>query len=259
MTLTKFITAAASATLAFASPALAATTITMTGGSATGGAAGNILSFTSADSQIKVQASAFSFVGGVLQTAYLGAYGSGLGVTNSLEGDGSLGASHTVDNYQATSTGFDFILLVFNKAVNLSDATLSPFQVAATAADNDAFRSYGNLANAFQNTPVAVSLANAQTIANNASGANVAGNLNTGNVTALNAANSYGNVWAIGAARASYNAIDSNADGFKLKVITAQAQAVPEPATWTMMIGGIGVAGMSLRRRRRTASATVMA
>jgi PEP-CTERM motif len=248
---------ATAAFVSFAAPASAGT-IVMTGGSSTGGAAGNILSFNDG-AGISVQASAFSIVNGVTQAAYLGAFGSGLGVTNSLEGNGSAGNSHTVDNYQATGTGFDFILLVFNKAVNLSTAVLSPFQVdMSAAADNDAFVNRGTLANAFQASPTAVSTANALAIANAAGGKNVAGNLASGNSTALNMANSYANVWVIGAARSSYTAIDNNADGFKLKSVTATA-AVPEPATWGMMIGGMGIAGMALRRRRRTAVAQVIA
>lgn len=31
---------------------------------------------------------------------------------------------------------------------------------------------------------------------------------------------------------------------------------VPEPATWAMMIGGLGIAGAALRRRRFSTSAT---
>lgn len=252
--------AAAIGAMAFAVPSFGAT-ITMTGATATGGPAGNIMSFTDG-AGINVQASAFSIVNGVVQTAYLGAYSGGLGATNSLEGNGSAGNSHTVDNYQASGTAFDFILLVFNKAVNLSNAVLTPFDVNANdalAADNDAFVTYGNLANAFQAVPASVSVSNAQSIANNANGKNVGGNLAAGNVTALNTPNAYANVWIVGAARSGYAAIDSNPDGFKLKSITAVAQAVPEPATWGMMIGGMGVAGMALRRRRRTAIAQVIA
>ena len=32
--------------------------------------------------------------------------------------------------------------------------------------------------------------------------------------------------------------------------------AVPEPATWAMMIGGFGIAGASMRRRRNKAKVT---
>lgn len=253
----KISTVLASAALSFAVPASAGT-IVMTGSAATGGTAGNILSYNDG-AGINVQASAFSIVNNTIQTAYLGAFGSGLGVTNSLEGNGSASNSHTADNYQATGTGFDFILLVFNKAVNLSAAVLTPFQVASTAADNDAFVNRGTLANAFQATPTAVSTANALAIANAAGGKNVAGNLGAGYSTSLNTPNAFSNVWVIGAARSSYTAIDGNADGFKLKSVTAVAQPVPEPATWGMMIGGMGIAGMALRRRRRNAVAQVLA
>jgi PEP-CTERM motif len=245
---------ASALSIAVAAPASAATFDLSSGGAVSGA----IRSYTSTtDATLKLQASGFSFVNSALATATLGTYGEGLGITNSLEGGAP---AHTVDNYQATGTAFDFILLVFNKAVNISSATLSPFAVTTTAQDNDAFRSYGNLANAFQNAPVAVSLANVQSIANNASGANVAGqNTNSTGLTALNAPNAYANVWIVGAARSGYNVIDSTADGFKLKGLTVTAQAVPEPATWGMMIGGMGIAGMALRRRRRTAVAQVIA
>lgn len=38
--------------------------------------------------------------------------------------------------------------------------------------------------------------------------------------------------------------------------ITIAASAVPEPATWAMMIGGIGVAGGAMRRRRARVTMT---
>lgn len=41
---------------------------------------------------------------------------------------------------------------------------------------------------------------------------------------------------------------DSNA-GDNSQFITATVTAVPEPMTWTLMIGGFGLAGMALRRR----------
>lgn len=43
-------------------------------------------------------------------------------------------------------------------------------------------------------------------------------------------------------------------DGYRLNSITA---AVPEPATWAMMIGGFGLAGISLRRRRRSSGLAI--
>ena len=37
-----------------------------------------------------------------------------------------------------------------------------------------------------------------------------------------------------------------------LDYVTLDVASVPEPATWAMMIGGFGLAGAALRRRRAT-------
>lgn len=49
--------------------------------------------------------------------------------------------------------------------------------------------------------------------------------------------------------------VDDNHDDY---IVRAVISAVPEPATWGMMIGGMGVAGMALRRRRRAAVAAIV-
>jgi hypothetical protein len=41
-----------------------------------------------------------------------------------------------------------------------------------------------------------------------------------------------------------------NSDGCRGQVLVAQVGAVPEPAAWSLMIGGFGLAGAALRRRR---------
>jgi hypothetical protein len=47
----------------------------------------------------------------------------------------------------------------------------------------------------------------------------------------------------------------SNTAVYTLGSVTVPA--VPEPATWAMMMGGFGLAGMAMRRRARTTRATV--
>lgn len=47
-----------------------------------------------------------------------------------------------------------------------------------------------------------------------------------------------------------------NLGGVSLSISSVSAGAAPEPATWAMMIGGFGVAGASLRRRRNKANVT---
>ncbi|WP_223799135.1 PEPxxWA-CTERM sorting domain-containing protein [Sphingomonas nostoxanthinifaciens] len=42
-----------------------------------------------------------------------------------------------------------------------------------------------------------------------------------------------------------------DADGFKYSITISNAPAVPEPASWAMMVGGFGVVGGAMRRRQR--------
>lgn len=55
-----------------------------------------------------------------------------------------------------------------------------------------------------------------------------------------------------GISQVTFNA---KGDIMALDDVTFQAAAVPEPATWALMIGGFGLAGASLRARRRLAAA----
>ena len=56
-----------------------------------------------------------------------------------------------------------------------------------------------------------------------------------------------GPAWAAGALTLYY--WDSN-NGDNTQFVTAAVNAVPEPATWVMMIGGLGLIGVTLRGRR---------
>lgn len=236
----RLMVAAALAAAAASSPATASVTINLTGSSATDGSDGNIRTFTSGG--ITVQASGFSYDGSTLETAWLGAYGSGLGVTNNNEGSGGSNR-HTTDNLGQQ----DFILLIFNQAVNIASATLVPFDVSPDPNDNDARVSYANWAGLFNNTPTAVPLNSGVWAALNAVDWNVQGNMTSPYSTSLNSTGLYGNVWLIGASSPN---LDYNDDAFKLKSIVVNT-AVPEPGTWAMMLLGFGAAGYSMRRRQR--------
>ncbi|MBA3896974.1 MAG: hypothetical protein H0X36_07530 [Sphingomonadaceae bacterium] len=224
------------ALLAGAAPAHAATIIFTGGSSATSGTAGNIRTFSGGG--ISVQASAFSYNSATLGTGWLGDYSSGLGVTDGSEGNGGSNNSHTIDNVGQ----YNLVLLVFDRAVKISSAVLTPFQIAApAAADNDAWVSYGTLAGAFTSTPTPVAPGSGVWATLNTNGTNNAGNLGAGNLTTFSTAGHFANVWVIGAARPGFGAFDANADGFKLGAITVAA--IPEPATWALTIAGFAVVG----------------
>lgn len=230
------------ATVTLAQPALASTVI-FTGNSSVDGTDGNIRSFSNGG--INVQASAWSFDGNTLEKAYLGAYSAGLGVTNNDE-NGNSNNSHVIDNVGQS----DFILLVFDQAVNISSAGLTPFDVSSDTNDNDALVSYASFAGAFTSpTPTAIALNSSVWSSLFANDYNVPGNNNSPYNTSLSSGNNYGNVWLIGASRPN---LDNRDDGFKLSSITVNS-AVPEPSTWGMMLIGFGAIGAGMRRRKANA------
>lgn len=235
------VVAILAAAFATATPASAAV-ITFTGSSASDGTDGNVRTFSA--NGISVQATAWSYSGSTLEKAFLGAFSSGLGVTNSTEGEGSSN-SHAVDNYLRN----DFILLVFNQAVNISSAKLTPYSQNGEALDNDVSVSFATASGLFASpapATTAIATSNAVFAALNGNIRNVSGNLGSGFQTDLGTGSSAGNVWLIGAARTNP---DRMLDGFKLSAITVNS-AVPEPGTWAMMLVGFGAIGFSMRRRR---------
>ena len=89
--------------------------LSLTGNSSTTGPDGNVRTFTQEGVSVEVSAFSFNEHQG-WQTAYLGAYGGGLGVTNQNE-DGSL---HRVDN----SGSVDYVLFEFDQDVTVDRAFL---------------------------------------------------------------------------------------------------------------------------------------
>ena len=92
-------------------------TIDMSGNSSVTGSAGNIRTFTTGS--VSVKASGFSRdSAGTWDTAYLGSYGGGLGVTDGSEGGSS--DTHTVDNVGRKN----YVLFEFNQSVIVDSAFL---------------------------------------------------------------------------------------------------------------------------------------
>jgi hypothetical protein len=149
----------------------------------------------------------------------------GLGVSNGLF-DAANTTEHTTDN----RTGYDYIRLDFDKAVSLTGMTLNAFALpGSTALDKDAWVSFTNVGT------FADLLANQKSYLSNAGA----------NGTFPSFANTFSTTWVIGAALTP----QERNDAFKLAGIAFNVAAVPEPATWAMMLVGFGLVGGALRRR----------
>ena len=214
---------------------------------------GNVRTFTGSDGT-KVEASAYSretttskswswnsgwttVTTNTLTDSYLGQYTGGganqygLGVTNRGDSD-----NHTVDNSGWT----DFIVLQFDKVVSVSQLGLYGFGGTdltwAVATTNTPF----NGALTFNNYDA---LTSTFTTFNSSTGADsttyTTRSVNNGGLT--------GNLFLVAAS--SFDAAGSN-DSFKLSSLKANVAAVPEPATWGMMMIGLGLAGAMMRRSK---------
>ncbi|SNS78854.1 PEP-CTERM protein-sorting domain-containing protein [Sphingomonas laterariae] len=234
-----------------ASASAALLTFNLTGNSYLDGTDGNVRTFsaTSGSTTINVKATAWrraSATGSTVQSAYLGAYSNGLGVTNSKEGSGQSGNSHTVDN----KDGFDFIVFQFDQVVEVDQAYFSPYKIGRET-DSDATIMVGNSATPFSSGLNFANWASVDALFNPFQAAS-----GTAGLRDINGLNEQGNLLFVGA---SFTDLDK-LDGFKLKQLKVNSVTpsapgpVPEPATWAMMIAGFGLVGGAMRRRERPAA-----
>src|SRR5262249_55602261 len=117
------------------------TVFTFNGSSALDGTDGNILTFTSAGINVHVSAFSEDRTTGAWNTAYLGNYSGGLGVTDKFETGAN--NTHTVDN---TGGQDNFVLFEFDQAVVLDQAFLG-----YVVGDSDLRVWIGNFSNAYNN------------------------------------------------------------------------------------------------------------
>lgn len=208
------------------------------------------------DGTVKVQVTAWNTTSTNLASNSARARGTldmwdfGLGATYS--GDGS----HTIDN----NGRYDFILLQFNTAVALNTVTFTSGWDGSY--DTDATISRANVNNSsFNNTYKNVSstfwnAASSQLAANQTSSMTANNSFQAGVVNSsrrqVNPTLVTSNVWLI-AAKIGSN--DTYKDTFKIKGFTYvdpyDTGAVPEPATWAMLILGMGMVGGAMRRKAR--------
>ena len=239
--------------LCVAVPATAATTVNLTGSSTS---SGNSLLYTSG--AVHFSATALTYTNSLIPTVSAAIkYTEGLGVNPS--GDNR----HTVDN----SGAYDFILLRFDQAVSLNGATFTNLNwFNDSRPDTDATISYMNLNYSAIGQTYTTNLTNtAKTNFFNAaalplyangfsSDTNTSGTSTRSFNTGVNP--NVGTIWIIGA---SISNLDQKIDSFKLKSISydlpdippSGGGAVPEPATWALLILGMGTIGAAMRRQKR--------
>ena len=202
----------------------------------TNGAYGNTVtlnSTTSSSVQMKISAWQMNQTTNAITSAFLGAYDHGFGVTGLQDQNGG-GNLHQIDNVNGYT---DFVLLQFNTAVHLDGVNVAMFGI------NNVYDSDISFSNGAGIAPVTWN-ANMNLTSYSGAWSNTAGNSSSTSLS--DSATGFSKVWLVSASQLTS---DRN-DGFKLSSFTVSTPAVPEPATWAMMIMGFGLMGASLRRRK---------
>lgn len=210
------------------------------------------------DGTVKVQVTAWNTTSTNLASSssrergVLGQWDYGVGATYTNDG------SHTVDN-----TGrYDFVLLQFDTAVALNTVTFTSGWDGSYDTDATISRANVNFAAlglTYKSTGTTFWNNAGSQFANNATSSMTpnnnfqAGVVNTSR-RQVNPTLVTSNVWLI-AAKIGSN--DTYKDTFKIKGFTYadpyyQGGATPEPATWAMLIMGMGIVGGAMRRKART-------
>jgi hypothetical protein len=233
-------TLAGMASLFLAAPALAADviyTFNTTGNSSVNGGYGNAFNFTSGSLTMKVTGWQANLSNNDITKAYVGAYGTGLGVTGLGDSNGG-SYYHQIDNVNGY---VDFVMLEFDRAVSLTGVSLYSYTMGySSSKDNDL--AYYNAGALNSNLTLYDNVPSVWT--------EVGGTGGNGYVPI--GATGVSTKWLVGAAL-----ISDRDDGFKIASIkvTELVGAVPEPATWAMMLLGFAGVGGALRVRRRKAEA----
>ncbi len=220
----------------------------------TSGPLGNVRTFnaTTGGTTINVQATAWRVSSNVVRSAFLGAYSNGLGVTNHREGTGG-NNTHTVDN----SSGADFILFQFDKPVEFLSGRFTAYKLCdSCTADTDASIDYGTTATAW-NSGLSLDNTNFSVVNGilNGAGYEALGGSTSGirDLQPGAAGQKVGNIWMVAS---SFINQDGKKDSFKFDdLAVSYIDPLPEPGSWALMLGGFGMVGFALRRRRSLAAA----
>lgn len=197
---------------------------------------------TSGSTTVNVRASAWSSAdASTIETAFLGHYGGGLGVTNRYDdGNGQSNNSHTVDN----KGGLDFVVLQFDQQVIVDKALLNAYAIDGTS-DTDAqfFIMNGVVGwNQAYNSAALLSQLNTALTGGQYE-------ITSGTAPDFNAVLQPGNMLVIASA---FMNPDRYSDGFKIASLTVKTPVpAPEPAAVGLL--GLGLFAVGYRARRRAA------
>ena len=208
----------------------------------TNGSYGNtyqINSTTDATLSMKISGWQMNQSGGAVTTAFLGAYSGGFGVTGVQDQNGANNL-HQIDNVNGYT---DFVILQFNRSVHLDGVNVNLYGINNVYDSDASFSNGAGIAPAVWNAALSLSsYGGAWSTVDGGSSSSLLTDTATG----------YSKLWLVSASMLT----PDRDDGFKISSITVSTPAVPEPATWAMLIGGFGAMGASLRRRKAGALLT---
>jgi hypothetical protein len=236
-----------------AQSASAATVFTFTNKGTTATAGVNYYTFSSDDGSMSVKATAWhandsnasAISTDTISSAKLGFWSnSGLGVI--FGNDYTNNGSHQIDNTgkNGIGAGADFVMLQFNKDVTIDSLTRNVYGISGIGCcDSDAafWADTSNILGA-PSSSANINLSGGQF---NESIFTTLPGAGSSATTKLGTSNS-ASVWLVSAA------LNQKNDGFKIaNLVVTPTGAVPEPATWAMMIVGFGLVGFAMRSSKR--------
>ncbi|MBS0479153.1 MAG: PEP-CTERM sorting domain-containing protein [Proteobacteria bacterium] len=205
----------------------------------TNGSYGNtvtINSTTDATLSMKVSGWQMNQTTNAITSAFLGAYSHGFGVTGVQDQNGANNL-HQIDNVNGYT---DFVILQFNRSVHLDGVNAYAFGINGAFDADASFSNGAGIAPAVWNAAM-----NLSSYSGTWSTTAVNGQSGQFSTSITDNATGFSKVWLVSASMLT----PDRDDGFKLTSITVSTPAVPEPATWAMLIMGFGAIGATLRRR----------
>ncbi|MDO6415696.1 PEPxxWA-CTERM sorting domain-containing protein [Sphingomonas sp. BIUV-7] len=177
-----------------------------------------------------------------IQSATLGLWDGGLGVTGYLSGSSGSSESTATNQHQIDNVGnVDFIMLQFDQAVSLSSISRNVYGLNGSTDSDAAYwaDTTGALTVPWGSVAPLASYDISEKLWTEIPASPGNGVL-TGTVPTAS-------VWLVGA-----SFLATRNDGFKISSLTVNytPSAVPETSTWAMMVVGFGALGAAMRKRR---------